>query len=351
MRFCSSRRIVSLRYLFYPYHSWRKGKPKLRMAIMNRFVSASVLFLFLLGCGSPVPLKVGTMPVIDSLPLSVARHKPIFAENRLAVDILRFSELFELRNALISGRVDAIITDLVEALIINEWKECGKIVRVSLKSSPDRPMFAIVAAPHQPTTPHSLENARIALSREAMDRYVAYRLLRSAGVDRWAEIETGSTEQALETMRRGGATAALLSEPFISTALRSWGQVILDDRNMPIGQTVIIFSQGMVEKKPALIRRFLRAYEQSVREINVRPWRYLTLAKEFVRVPIGVSTRMSIPRFPFPGEVPLQSDIETAGAWLLMERVISRPISYKQLVNSGFLLDPSQFRPATCCGW
>jgi NitT/TauT family transport system substrate-binding protein len=321
------------------------------MAVMSRFVSASVLFLFLLGCGSPVPLKVGTMPDIDSLPLIVARHKPIFAENRLAVDILRFSQLFELRDALINGRVDAIITDLVEAFFINEGKECGKIVRVVLKSSSDRAMFAIVAAPHQPATPHSLENARIALSREAMDRYVAYRLLCSAGVGRWTEIETRSTEEALETMQRGGAAAALLSEPFISTALRSGGQVILDDRNMPIGQTVIIFSQRMVEEKPALIRRFLRAFEQSVREINVRPWHYLPLAAEFVRLPLGVSSRMPIPRFPFPGNVPLRPDIESAGTWLLMKRIISRPIPYNQLVNSGFLLDPSQFRPAPCCGW
>ena len=321
------------------------------MTIMSRFVSASVLFLFLLGCGSPVPLKVGTMPVIDSLPLIVARDKPIFAENRLAVDMLRFSQLFELREALIEGRVDAIIADLVEAFMINERKECGKIVRVSIKSSRDRPMFAIVAAPHQLSPSHSLENARIALSRETMSRYVAHRLLRSAGVGRWTEIETGSTEEALESLQRGRAAAALLSEPFISTALRSGGQVILDDKNMPIGQTVIIFSQQMVEKKPAVIRRFLRAYEQSVREINVRPWHYLPLAKEFVRVPIGVRTRMPIPTFPFPGEVPLQADIESAGTWLLMNKIISRPISYNQLVHSGFLLDPSQFRPAACCGW
>jgi len=318
---------------------------------MSRLVTVCVLFLFLLGCGSPVPLKVGTMPVIDSLPLSVAHNKPIFAENRLAVDILRFGQVLELRNALINSGVDAIVTDLAEAFMINESKEYGKIVRVSLKSSHDRPMFAIVAGPHYPTSPRGLENARIALSREAMDRYAAYRLLRSAGIGRWTEIETAGTEEALATLQRGGAAAALLSEPFISTALRSGEKVILDDREMPIGQTVIIFSQQMVEKKPAVIRRFLRAYEQSVREINVRPWRYLPLAREYVRIPIGVSAKMPIPNFPFPGEVPLRDEIESAGAWLLMKKIISRPISYNQLVHSGFLLDPSQFRPASCCGW
>jgi NitT/TauT family transport system substrate-binding protein len=318
---------------------------------MSWFVTASALFLFLFGCDSPAPLKVGTMAVIDSLPVNVARHKPIFSENRLAVDTLRFSRLPELRDALIDGKVDAIITNLVEAFLVNERKEYGKIVRVALTSSPDRPMFAVVATPGQSAPPHSLENARIALSREPMDKYAANTLLRSAGVSKWTEIETASTEEALQTLQRGGVAAALLSEPFISAAVRDGAQVILDDSNMSIGQTVIIFSQRVVEKKPALIRRFLRAYEQSVREINVRPWPYLPLAAEFVRVPFGVSTKMPIPSFPFPGKVPVRSDIESAGAWLLMKGIISRPISYPQLVNAGFLLDPSQFRPASCCGW
>lgn len=224
--------------------------------VMNRFISASLLLFLLWGCTPPAPLKVGTLPVIDTLPLSVAHHKPIFAENRLAVDIVRFSQPLELRNALINGDVDAIITDLAEAFLINESKEFGKIVRVSLKSPEDR---------------H--------------------------------------------------------------------------------GQTVIIFSQRMVEEKPAIIRRFLRAYEQSVREINIRPWPYLPLAREFIRVPIGVSTKMPIPHFSFPGEVPREADIEAAGTWFLMQKIISRPVPYHQLVNSGFLWDPSQFKPASCCGW
>ena len=223
--------------------------------VMNRLISASLLLL-LLGCSPPAPLKVGTLPVIDALPLSVAHHKPIFVENKLAVDMVHFSEPLELRNALINGDVDAIITDLAEAFLINESREFGKIVRVSLKPSQDR---------HE--------------------------------------------------------------------------------------QTVIIFSQRMVEKKPAVIRRFLRAYEQSVREINTRPWRYLPLAREFVRVPIGVSTKMPIPIFPFPGEAPSEAAVESAGALLLMNKIISRPVSYNQLVNPGFLWDPSQFKPASCCGW
>lgn len=326
---------------------------------MNRFVSTIILLYIALifisftsGCGSPVPLKVGTMPMIDSLPLSLARYKPIFAENELVVEAVYFDSSLRLREAFVDGRVDAIITDLAGALLINEGKERGKIVRVSLKPSPSRPMFAIMIPSHQPiATLSRLENARIAVSREAMDRYVVDRLLRAAGIKRWIEIEVNSPESGLEIMQKGKVTAALLHEPLVSIALRKGAHVLLDDRNLMLGQTVIVFSQRMVGEKPAFIRRFLRAYEQSVRELNVRPQLYRSLVVELVQAPLEVSTSMPVPIFNFPGEVPTESDIESASQWLLEKKIISQPIPYTRLVNAGFLWDPFQFRPAACCGW
>jgi NitT/TauT family transport system substrate-binding protein len=160
---------------------------------MNKYVlRIALLYITLIcissssSCGSPPPLKVGTMPIIDSLPLSLARYKPIFSENGLVVEAVYFDSPSGLRGALVDGRVDAIITDLAGALLINERKERGKIVRISLRPSPRRPMFAIMMTPHQPIAMlNSLENTRIAVSREAMDRYVVDRLLSAAGISRW----------------------------------------------------------------------------------------------------------------------------------------------------------------------
>jgi ABC-type nitrate/sulfonate/bicarbonate transport system substrate-binding protein len=127
--------------------------------------------------------------------------------------------------------------------------------------------------------------------------------------------------------------------------------VVLDDGKLLLGQTVVVFNQQMVNEKPAIIRRFLRAYEQSVRELNVRPHQYRSLVMEMVRAPTEVSANLSIPIFPFPGEVPTESDVESANAWLLGKKMILQPVPYRQAVNGGFLWDPYQFRPATCCGW
>ena len=326
---------------------------------MNRFVSTIVLLYIALifisftsGCGSPAPLKVGTVPMIDSLPLSLARYKPIFSENGLPVEAVYFDSSSRLREAFVEGRVDAIITDLVGALLVNEGRERGKIVRMSLKPSSSRPMFAIMTPSHHPIPPLSrLENARIAVSREAMDRYVVDRLLRATGINRWIEMEVDTPESGLEIMNEGKVTAALLHEPLISIGLKKGNRVILDDRNLMLGQTVIVFSQRMVDEKPAFIRRFLRAYEQSVRELNVRPQLYRSLVVELVRAPLEVSANMPVPIFTFPGEVPTESEIESASQWLLEKKMISKRIPYTRLVNAGFLWDPFQFRPAACCGW
>jgi len=313
---------------------------------------ALILTFLPFSCSTTAFLKVGTLPVLDSLPLSLAQYKPIFTENHLVVETVRFESPSDLRAAVVNGDVDAAMTDLLSALLLNAQEERVKIVRVALKASSSHPMFAIMAGPHHPIpAAHDLENAHIAISREASDNYAADTLLGTAGIKRWTETEVDSAQTALEMLRRGDVTAALLSAPLISTALGFGARVVLDDRRLLLGQTVVIFNQQVVDGKPAMIRRFLRAYEQAVRELNVRPDHYRPLATELVRTPSDVSADLPIPLFPFPGEVPTESDVESANTWLVEKKMVPRPVPYRRAVNAGFLWDPYQFRPAACCGW
>ncbi len=325
-----------------------------RMSVaINILLYSTLIFISLpFGCNTKARLRVGTLPVVDSLPLRLAQYKPIFKENDLLVETVYFETSSELRNALMDGKVDAVITDLIGALLLNGEQERVKVVRVALRTSISRPMFAMMATPHHAiTTAHGLENAHIAISREASDRYVAGELLGAAGVHRWTETEVNSAKTALEMLKRGEVTAALVPEPLISVALGFGARVVLDDGRLLLGQTVVVFNQQMVNGKPAIVRRFLRAYEQSVRELNVRHDQYHSLVTELARSPTEVGTDLPIPIFPFPGDVPTESDVESANAWLLAKKMILQPVPYKQAVNAGFLWDPYQFRPAACCGW
>ncbi len=328
--------------------TFRMSVTAIKIVLYSTLIFISLPF----GCHTTALLKVGTLPVIDSLPLRLAQHKPIFSENHLVVETVYFESPSDLRAALMAGKVDAVITDLIGVLLLNDQQERVKVVRVALRTSSSRPMFAIMTAPHHHiNTVRGLENARIAISREASDKYVAEKLLRAAGVNSWIETEVNSAQTGLEMLQRGEVTSALMSEPLISIALGFGARVVLDDRRLLLGQTVIAFNEHIVNRKPAIIRRFLRAYEQSVRELNVRPNQYRFLVMELVRAPSEVSASLPIPLFPFPGEVPTESDVESVNTWLLAKKVVLRPVPYRRAVNAGFLWDPYQFRPAACCGW
>lgn len=236
---------------------------------MRLFTCLALLLACLAGnCSRHATVTVGTTRTVDALPLALARHKPIFAENQLVVDVVFFERTSDLQAAVRGGTVDAVIIDLEGALLLNDGGERGKIVRVATR---------------QPAT-------RVAGTGEANGRS---------------------------------------------------------------GQTVVMFSQRMVEGGPAVIRRFLRAYEQAVRELNVRREVYRSLLSELVGMgqEAAGAGEVKVPLFPFPGEVPTESEVEAVNRRLLAGGAMGRAVAYRRVVNAGFLWDPGAFRPAACCGW
>ncbi len=328
-----------------------KPAPRERIRALGiAFCAIAILGLIPTGCSSKAHLKVGTLPVIDTLPIQLAAHKPIFSENNLVVDTVFFETSSGLRDALANGEADAIITDLAGALLFHERQAGAKIVRVAMRASPNRPMFDLVASGKAGSV-HYLEIARVDVTSEPQDRYVADRLLEIEGVSQWTIVDTGSPEAGLEMLRRGEVAATLVPQSHISSTTAGGFHIISDDRGLALGQTVVVFSERIVTQKPAFIRRFLRAYEQAARELNIRPEQYSSLAAELVRLPPESSASLSLPVFPFPGEAPTESEVESVSTWLVARKLLPQPIPYEDAVNIWFLWDPYQFHPASCCGW
>ncbi|MBI4333204.1 MAG: ABC transporter substrate-binding protein [Chloroflexi bacterium] len=303
-------------------------------------------------CIPPAPLRVGTLPTLDALPLTIDSDKPIYEENKLVLTTVFFASAPELHRALVSGEVDAAITDLIGALLLDRGEERSKIVRVAMRASPQRPKFAIMVGGSDPAiSPLELENASIAVSGEASHRFIADRLLAAGGLAKWIEREVAGPEAGLDLLRKGEVRAALLPELLIWQASKEGCRTVLDDGRLMLGQTVVVFNQAMVRSKPVLIRKFLIAYEQAARELNVRPGNYQFLIPGTVGLPPELTRGLTVPVFPFPGQAPAESEVELASAWLVEKKMLEKPVQYRQAVNAGFLWDPFEFKPAACCGW
>jgi NitT/TauT family transport system substrate-binding protein len=321
---------------------------------VRRALLAMVAGLLLIsqGCIPPREIKVGALPIPDALPLRLGLHKPIFEENKLAMELIFYESPAELSAALAAGEIHAALIDLPSAILLNKETERVKVVRVAMRGSAQMAKFAILAAPNSTIrSPYDLKGADIAIPQEISAQYAADGLLSGAGLrpEEAHKVEVASSALGLKRLQEGEVPAALLSQPFILMAMKHGARVIIDDRNSAVTQSVIVYTQEEMERF-ASARRFLLAYEQAISELNTRGEQYRALMMEVARVPPEIQASFPMPLFPFPAEVPTESEVESVNTWLVRKNLLPQPIAYPKVADARFLPNALNFRPAICCG-
>ncbi|MDP2954241.1 MAG: hypothetical protein Q8O76_13110 [Chloroflexota bacterium] len=306
------------------------------------------------GCSPHFTLSVGTTHSIYALPLRLAASadKPIFEENGLTVNIMYFPDRSQMERALLRGEIDAALDDLVGAVMLNKDSEQAKVVLTAMRAYPSGDMWAMVTASRGvDTSPANLYEGKVAIPKGMAARYVGHRLLVANGVDsgrvNWQEVDDGW--QALEALEGGRATGALLPEPMLSLAVARGSRLVVGDRESLSDPFVILFSQRVVKEQAAAIIRFTGSYEQAMWELNRNAERYRPLMAELAQSPIEIGGKLPMPLFPFPSEVPTESEVEAIGQWLGEQRWLSPPLPYRHVVDPRFLPPPGKFAPARCC--
>ena len=123
-------------------------------------------------------LKIGVLPVIDTLPLYVGVEQGIFSDKGVNVELVEFSSARERDAAFTTGAIDGYFGDLVNTLVIA--KSTGvKVITVDYHTLEDHRMFAILASPNSGITDLSeLNGSRIASSTASISEYFLGEMLR-----------------------------------------------------------------------------------------------------------------------------------------------------------------------------
>jgi NitT/TauT family transport system substrate-binding protein len=295
-------------------------------------------------------VKVGGLPCLDLLPFHLATFKPIFRENRLDVEISTFPNEKERNEALVEGKVDAIVADLPSGILLNLGTKRFPVVRTVMRTNPRRPMYAFVTVTKEMTNPSLIKGNPVAISKDLSSRFVAETLLRGEGVSsgelKWILKE--DMESVFRTLFGGEAKAALLREPFVTWAITRGSKNLLDDSMKSLGMSVILFSKEFVDKKPEAVKKFLFGYEQAVLALNYQPDRYRTLLMEKGGLPEGIKDKYPMPILE-GANAPSESEVAPVVEWLIKKNFIPKPISYKELVTLNFLPNPENVGLAFCC--
>ncbi|MCL4534232.1 MAG: MetQ/NlpA family ABC transporter substrate-binding protein [Bacteroidetes bacterium] len=288
---------------------------------------------------SSAPLKVGLLPIIETLPVWVALQEGYFQAEGLTVEPVMFSSAMERDVALQARQIDGELNDLVSTALLDKDGPTVKVVRQTFKANPDLAMISLLVSPKSDIrSAADLKGKQIALSHNSVIEYVVDELLASNGIQPGdvEKTEVSKIPVRMEMLVQGQVAAAGMPEPLSTLAQKQGARVLLDDRKDGFGQSVWVFRQDVLKDRPDAAKRFLAAYEKAVAAINANPEKYRSLLADKANLPEPLKDSFTVPKMPTAG-VPTPAEVDRVVKWMLDKGMLSRPLSYADLVDGGYL--------------
>ena len=307
--------------------------------------SLLLFVLLLLSVGMPAlaqepaaepDLRIGSLPVLNMLPLYFAHDAGYFDEEGVDIEITIFRSAAALQPAMLAGELDGFSADLFSGLRMIEG---GVDVRVVRHRRVEDVVFALVAGPGSGLKGVvDLAGTRVGLSHNTIVQYTTDRMLEKIGVDA-AEVEYVEAANILERFQlllKRQIDAATLPSPYIGLASEFFrSPILIDDSGVP-GLETFGFRADVLAEKGDAVRAFLRAYERAVEASNADPQLFREVLRENVDLPPQLLMIQSSPAFEAAG-VPSEADIADAQEWALGAGLIGEIRAYEDVVDDSFL--------------
>lgn len=297
---------------------------------MRKFLYALLLSLVVAftatGALAQPHLRLGILPVLDTLPLQVARQDGLFVEQGLEVELVPFSSALERDTAMQSGRLDGYFGDILNTLLLIQNNVPMRMVTVSWRTSPGQPMFALLRGPETSAEATELE---VGISTSSIIEYLLDRMRAQKELQgtTFKALEVKQIPIRLQMLLGGQLQAALLPEPLVGLATSKGAALLATDEKLDMPLTVICLHEHKME----FAKAFMKAYASAVERINKNPEEYRMLMVETCRVPKPLAQSFPVYRFPEPA-LPEESEIWPVQQWMLTRGLLKSMLDYERLV-------------------
>lgn len=166
-------------------------------------------------------LRIGTLPVVDTLPLLVGQTENLFTRQDIQMELTPFQSALERDAALQAGKLDGYFGDLLNTVLLIRSGQNLKIVATAFHTHPRHRMFGIVASPGTGAlTPAQLKGRQVAISRATIIEYLLDRIMAAEGYDPdyVEKLEIKKIPVRLQMLLADKVPAALLPEPLLTLA-------------------------------------------------------------------------------------------------------------------------------------
>ena len=260
-------------------------------------------------------LKIAVMPTLDCLPLFIAKDHHLF-DTIVDIRLKRYTAQMDCDTAMMRGRVEGVVTDLVRAERMIHLGTPMKYV-----ASTNAYWLLISNRNQRITQLKHLDDKMLAMTRYSVTDFLGDLVVDSAKLktERVFRIQVNDVNVRLKMLENNEMDALFLTEPQATQALLGKHKILLDTRQEDIHMGVVAFrTKGMDDQnRKKQMEVFLKGYNDACDSINkfgVRHYKdvirkYYTVSEPALRnIPDSLKYNHA--------EVPRQKDIERAQQWL-----------------------------------
>lgn len=277
--------------------------------------------------GPSLALKIGTLPIADTLLLHVAQREGFFAEEGLTVELIPFQGFVEKSAAVQSGELDGHFGE-ISAVIIGRASHLPFVaVAATSHTNPASRMFGLVTSPKcRAEDLAALEGLSLGTSRLAIVDFLADVLFEKHGrrADFMKRKNLAKIPVRMQMLTAGQIDAAVLPEPLLSIAEKAGGRVILDDCDLNMPLAVVALREDLATA--ANVRAFRAALVKAGRAINEKPAHYRALLLELRLIPPQLADDFTLPPVDLdliPHSLPSRELYQDYLRWLIKNKALS----------------------------
>ena len=255
------------------------------------------------------------MPTLDCLPLFIAKDHHLF-DTIVDIRLKRYTAQMDCDTAMMRGRVEGVVTDLVRAERMIHLGTPMKYV-----ASTNAYWLLISNRNQRITQLKHLDDKMLAMTRYSVTDFLGDLAVDSAKLktERVFRIQVNDVNVRLKMLENNEMDALFLTEPQATQALLAKHKVLLDTRQEDIHMGVVAFrTKGMDDQnRKKQMEVFLKGYNDACDSINKFGVRHY---KDVIRKYYVVS-EPALRNLPDTlkynhAEAPRQKDIERAQQWL-----------------------------------
>lgn len=270
------------------------------------------------------PLKIGILPVLDTLPLQVAVADGLFARHGLDVELVPFASAMERDTAMASGTLHGYFGDLIATLALIRSGVPMRIATVSYATTPGKRMFAIVASPKGAADDAPLGYSRTTIMEFLLDLMTSDDIVSGRTFTR---MEVKKIPIRMQMLMAGQLGYAILPEPLATLVESKGGRVLATDEALGIPLTVVCLSAERMADHDA----FMAAYAEALDALKRNPEAYRPLMARTCRIPKPLVPSFPMPAYPAP-HLPTERAVDQVQDWMLQTGLLTSRLPYARLV-------------------